>query len=134
MQDNAKYWLLRAKSNFELATKINKNDLVAYGGGIYYEDLCFDLQQCVEKSLKALLVHHNIYFPKTHSISKLIDILDENKIRFPKEFLSVVDLVIYAVETRYPGYQDVEISEEEYNEAVEIAQKVYEWVENLLGI
>ena len=33
---------------------------------ILYEDLCFDAQQAVEKSLKALLVRLDKPFPKTH--------------------------------------------------------------------
>ena len=43
-------WLNRAEGNLERA-KIGKlNDKT------YYEDLCFDCQQAVEKSLKALLL------------------------------------------------------------------------------
>jgi HEPN domain-containing protein len=45
--------------------------------------------------------------------------------------LPALDLTIYAVATRYPAFED-EISEKEYNEAVEIAKKVHEWVEILL--
>ncbi len=41
-------WLKRARSNLERA-KIGK-----VSPGILYEDLCFDAQQAVEKSLKAI--------------------------------------------------------------------------------
>jgi HEPN domain-containing protein len=132
MPNNAKNWLLRANSNLDHAIKVDKNNLAAYGGNIYFEDLCFDLQQCVEKSLKALLVYYNIEFPKIHSISKLVDLLKENNIIFPEELLPALDLTIYAVATRYPAFED-EISEQEYKEALEIAENVYEWVQNQLN-
>ena len=53
----AEEWLKRARSNIEGA----KVGIVSEG--ILYEDLCFDCQQAVEKSLKGLLVHLKIEFP-----------------------------------------------------------------------
>lgn len=129
MQDEVKEWLLRARSNLEHAKRVNKEDLVIYGGYIFFEELCFDLQQCVEKSLKGLLIYHNIEFPKTHSISKLIELLQENGIEFPDELLSSIDLTVYAVETRYPASQD-RITEQEYKESLKIAQNLYDWAEH----
>ena len=35
----------------------------------------FHAQQAVEKSLKTLLVHHQIEFPKTHKLGELFDLL-----------------------------------------------------------
>jgi len=103
MQNNARDWLLRAKSNLEHARRVNKEDLSAYGGYIFYEELCFGLQQCVEKSLKAILIHLNIEFPKTHAISKLIELLKENAQEYPDSLLDAVDLTVYAVDARYPS-------------------------------
>jgi len=53
-------WLKRARSNLERARAKKTSD------EILYEDLCFDAQQAVEKSLKALLVRLDKPFPKTH--------------------------------------------------------------------
>jgi hypothetical protein len=49
-----KQWRIRALSNLDRARagKIQNT--------ILYEDLCFDCQQAVEKSLKALLVAHDV--------------------------------------------------------------------------
>ena len=46
-------WLKRARSNLERAKmgKVTQE--------ILYEDLCFDAQQAVEKSLKAILIKLN---------------------------------------------------------------------------
>src|SRR6266571_7305717 len=40
-----------------------------------YEDSCFDAQQAAEKSLKGMLVHLAIPFPKTHSVADLITLV-----------------------------------------------------------
>ena len=53
-------WLDRAKSSYELAT-MTGNDK------IYYEDLCFQIQQAVEKSLKGLLVYYGVEPEFTHN-------------------------------------------------------------------
>lgn len=56
-------WLRRAHSNLERARAGKTSDEVLY------EDLCFDCQQAVEKSIKALLVQLDVEFEKIHSLS-----------------------------------------------------------------
>src|SRR5947209_2772810 len=65
--------------------------------------VCFHLQQCVEKYLKARLDEAGIAFPKTHDLEKLLDLIvvvepTWNALR--SKFASITD---YAVEVRYPG-------------------------------
>jgi HEPN domain-containing protein len=55
-------WLARAKSNLALA-QAGENI-----SGVYLEDLCFEAQQAAEKALKALCIHLDLDFPKTHSL------------------------------------------------------------------
>ena len=121
-QDLVNQWRKRAKSNLERAKagKVSEE--------ILYEDLCFDCQQAVEKSLKALLVYVGVVFPPTHSPGKLIELIEENGINVPEEIKDSIPLAAYAVDTRYPGdYEPVD--KEEYEEAVKIAERVYFWVE-----
>lgn len=118
-------WLKRAISNLEKA-KIGK-----ISEALFYEDLCFDCQQAVEKGLKALLISNDISFPKTHSINMLIALL-KGCIQVPSEVESAVVLNDYAVETRYPGEYEP-VTEIEYFEAVDIASKVIQWVKEELG-
>lgn len=113
-------WLKRAKSNLERAKagKISED--------ILYEDLCFDCEQAVEKSLKALLVHIGIAFPYTHSIASLIELIEESGIEVSDDIKESVSLTAYAVGTRYPGdFEPVE--EDEYYDALEIADRVFNW-------
>jgi len=50
MAEEYKIWLARAKSNLALSKNKTFED-------VFYEDLCFQAQQAVEKALKALLVY-----------------------------------------------------------------------------
>ena len=60
----AQQWLKRAKGNLALAKQPKPKDA-------FWDDLFFDAQQAAEKSIKAVLVHREIDFPKTHNIRSL---------------------------------------------------------------
>ena len=123
--DLAIEWLNRALSNLERANLGKQNE------SIYYEDLCFDCQQSVEKSFKALLIFNQIEFPYVHSISKLLEIIEAHGITIPNIVRDSVILSEYAVETRYPGdYEPV--NKEEYLTALKIAKFIYEWVSGII--
>ena len=118
-------WLKRARSNLERA-KLGK-----VSQGILYEDLCFDAQQAVEKSLKAILIKLNKSFPKTHSIGILLKLIEEAGVEIPENINQAKLLTVYAVDARYPGdYEPV--SKEEYNEALKIAEDVFKWLDNFI--
>jgi HEPN domain-containing protein len=42
---------------------------------VFYEDLCYDAQQCVEKSIKGLLTFNNVKFRYVHDIGELLKTL-----------------------------------------------------------
>jgi len=74
-----------------------------------------------------LLVSIDVPFPRTHSISHLIELIEEHNIKVPDEIMDSISLSAYAVSTRYPG--DFEpVDEQEYKEALETAEKVFNWV------
>lgn len=91
----AKNWLKRAKSNLIRSMMPKPED-------VFWEDLCYDAQQCVEKSLKAFLLFHQIKFRYVHDIGELLKTLSTNGVTYPDEFKDAVTLTDYAVETRYP--------------------------------
>jgi HEPN domain-containing protein len=119
-------WLARAKSNLKIAELGNSEP------GVFLEDLCFDAQQAAEKSLKAMCVHHNLDFPKTHSLVILMDILESAGLRIPPEVKAADGLTSYAVQARYPDWGE-EVTEEEYRHALELAGRVVSWAESILG-
>jgi len=119
-------WLRRAKSNLIRAGQPKHEE-------VFWEDLCFDAQQAVEKSLKALLLFHNIPFRFVHDIAELLTVLEQNGIHLPEYIRTSAELSDYAVEARYPGPMEP-VTEEEYKEAVNIAEKVVSWVESLIRV
>jgi HEPN domain-containing protein len=117
-------WLLHANSDLELA-RTGKSPRVLF------ETLCFHAHQAVEKAIKALLVAHKVPIIKSHNIGALIKLLPDDIHRIPelKEAMSLTD---YAVLSRYPG--DLEpVTEKDYKEAVELAEKVIQWAERSIS-
>ena len=117
-------WLKRARSSLELARIGQSKEEV------YYEDLCFNSQQAVEKSLKALLIYSGIQFRKTHSIAELLTLLKDS-INIPKRVEDSVELTQYVITTRYPGDWE-KVNQEEYENSLRIADDVYEWAEKIM--
>ena len=121
----AQAWLRRAKSNLAIAKQPKPQESL-------WEDLCFDAQQAVEKALKAVLVFRGIDFPKTHDIAEILSLLSQSGQRVPEEFWKADELTHYAVETRYPSEEEP-VTEEEYREAVALAEKVVRWADESLS-
>ena len=121
----ARDWLRRAKSNLARARsgKIKEE--------ILYEDLCSDCQQAAEKAIKAFLISIDKEFPPTHSIARLLEIVSETKTDMPAKIQKAIDLSDYAVKTRYPGESEP-VTKKEYEEALTVAETVYNWVFNIM--
>jgi HEPN domain-containing protein len=117
-------WIGRARSNLARAKQSKPAE-------VFWEDLCFDLQQSAEKAVKAVLVFRGIDFPKTHDIRDLLTLLDPDKSGIPEKVWSAIDLTDYAVESRYPGRADP-VTEEEYHEALVLAEIVFNWAEDVI--
>jgi HEPN domain-containing protein len=119
-----KLWLDRAKSSYELS----KNTIY----GVFYEDLCFQIQQAVEKAFKGLLIYYDIEPGFTHNIGILLNKLEEH-IEIPENIKVATVLTKYAVQTRYPGEYD-DITKDEYERSLKIAKDCLNWVENTVVI
>lgn len=109
-------WVKRAKSNLDRA----KTGRISQD--VLYEDLLFDAQQCVEKSLKSLLVGLDIQYPWRHDIDVLFNLISISGIEIPKELRDAVIITRYAVHTRYQGFTEP-VSEGNHQEALELAEK-----------
>ena len=121
--DDPREWLNRARSNLVLA----KNR----APGVYVEDLCFEAQQAAEKSIKAVMISRNIDFPYVHNLALLLSILEESGVTIPNKVRRAARLAPFAVDLRYPGVAPP-TSEEEYRDAVAIAEAVIRWAEERL--
>jgi len=118
-------WMKRAESNLARARAGKVSEKVLY------EDLCFDCQQSAEKAIKALLISLDKEFPWKHSLVILLALVSEAGIEIPEEIEKSAKLTEYAVEIRYPGEREP-VSEDEYREALKLAEKVFNWVSKIL--
>ena len=92
MNGNAEEWLFFARQDIRVAE-------LALGDEIYHQ-VCFHGQQCVEKALKATLVHLGQNPPRVHSIADLLDLLPTDFVESLPEQLVRFDL--FYIPTRYP--------------------------------
>ena len=117
--EDPREWLNRAQSNLGLA-RVKGND-------IYLEDLCFHAQQAAEKAIKALLIKRGIEFPYVHDVAELLTLLEQKGIDLPERVKQGEKLTQFAVFTRYPGIASP-VSQEEYEEALNLADEIVHWV------
>jgi HEPN domain-containing protein len=117
-------WLARARGDLALAR-------APLPPGGFYEDLCFHAQQAPEKALKAVYLHGGWTFRYVHDLEELITGLRQNGLRVPEAVEDAVVLTSYAFEARYPGLAEP-VSEEEYRQALELAQMVVRWAEEMI--
>lgn len=113
-------WLRRAHSDLAIARIPQSADILP-------EDLCFHAQQAAEKALKAVLIANSTPFPRTHNITRLLELIPEDRV-IPQRVQEAVILTDYAVASRYPGaYEPVE--DKELLEALAMAEAVVTWAE-----
>ncbi|MFZ5821592.1 MAG: HEPN domain-containing protein [Chloroflexota bacterium] len=122
---NPHAWLSRAKGNLLLAEKGGRLQ------GILLEDLCFHAQQAAEKALKSVCLLRGMEIPKTHSLVRLMDLLESDGLAIPANVREADGLTQYAVQTRYPGWAEA-VTRDEYRTVLELAARVVFWVESLL--
>ena len=115
-------WILKADNDLkagsdELATLNPATDTV-----------CFHMQQCAEKLLKAYLICRDVEIRRTHDIAELVEKCISVDSEFARLLEAGVDeLTKYAVEIRYPDdfyFPPVEEAEE----AVRLARTVRDFV------
>ena len=110
-------WVQKAENDLQTATHT-----LQLGEDCPTDTVCFHAQQCIEKYLKALLVLHEIEFPRTHNLGVLIARLpQQTRPRLTPE--EQEQLTEYATTTRYPGdYEAIPVTEAK--QAVRLARRV----------
>ena len=68
-----------------------------------YDAVCFHSQQCVEKLMKALLIHHGIVPPRSHDLVQLDQLLKPVLKEWSWEVQDLQFMTRAAVDFRYPG-------------------------------
>ena len=95
--DIVKQWILKAERDLKIAKPEIKT------GNPATDMVCFHMQQCAEKYLKAYLIFNGVEIRKTHNLTLIL----EQCIRIDGEFQFLQKkqadkLTDYAIDTRYP--------------------------------
>lgn len=90
----AKEWLKAAYSDIAVLNKIAEDDFLTHM-------TAFHSQQCIEKSLKALLVAKNIDFKRMHSLNRLSSLCSDVDLDDNFDLVQLLDSLY--TESRYPG-------------------------------
>lgn len=93
----------------------------------------FHVQQAVEKAMKSVLCADGIEYPRTHSISVLLDLLGDAAGTIPVAREALIVLSPYGVIFRYDeaGPSDLELANlPDRTSLLSLAAKVVEWAEH----
>ncbi len=119
MSSLAERWLTFAREDLPMAEAALTQKI--------YNQACFHAQQCVEKSLKALIALRGQSTPRSHSITELLALLPDKWLADSADDLS--DLDDYYIPTRYPDALPGSLPEglpekDDAERAVALARKV----------
>ena len=89
-------WLAKADVDLSAARAL-------HSAGDLTDVVAFHAQQVAEKALKALLVWHQVEYPKTHDIERLLELCASIDPEVAVALASAAELTPYGVEYRYPG-------------------------------
>src|SRR5262249_5663210 len=117
----AQDWLLRAKRDLQAAKQMLAGSEPLPDATVYHT------QQAGEKSLKGFLVAHDVTYPFTHDLERILDLCetvdpDLARFRYAAQVLSP-----YASRFRYPG-GPLEPPMAEAEEALRLAESIVEYV------
>ena len=115
-------WLQHARSDLNLCKAALRTR------GVMPESACFHAQQCAEKALKALLLHLEVPFPRTHAIEVLLDLLKIKGLNIPHGVDEAFVLSEFAVQTRYSGEWEP-VTKAEARRQMDLVPLVLAWVE-----
>jgi HEPN domain-containing protein len=120
-------WLRKAHSDLHTARQIGGLPDGHLDAGIYH------CQQAAEKSLKGYLLFRGKPFEKVHDLGKILERAIQINPSFRQHEDAADALTPYAVAYRYPDEQGfLEPAREEFDEALQQAQSIYDFVLTLL--
>ena len=119
MKETATLWFEFARQDLRMAELALREEI--------YNQVCFHSQQCVEKTLKALLADQGKSIPRTHSIVDLLSSLSLEIFKDISDELGQMDA--FYIPTRYPDVllgmlSDGMPNRDEAEHAIHMAQTV----------
>jgi HEPN domain-containing protein len=114
--ETVKEWMAKAEGDFTVACRE-----IRARRSPNYDAVCFHAQQCVEKLMKALLIHLGVMPPKTHMLLSLDELLGPLCTQWSWAADELRFLSRAAVFLRYPGES---ARKEDAREALAIAKQM----------
>ncbi len=114
--DFVQQWLNKAQQD------LRAGEVILTGDFEDYANVGFHAQQAAEKFIKALLVRHQIEFPKTHDIAVLRMLVARVDQSLADRLAAADVLTPYGVEFRYPG--EPPLSRDQGHRALKLAEQV----------
>ena len=113
-------WLRKADLDFDTAIHLSAEDR-------FRDVVVFHSHQAAEKYLKAILTRHQIEFPKTHELRRLLELLRPADPELSNALGGLKWLEPFGVEIRYPGDRPETLPGDEHR-ACQLARIVREAV------
>jgi len=114
-------WLERARRDLHSAQKL------ATGPDVYLDTAAYHCQQAGEKAVKGLLAFYDHELEKTHDIEILVGLAEAYESTIHTQRPAAKQLTPYATRFRYIE-GPLEPSPDEFNEALDAARGIYEFV------
>jgi HEPN domain-containing protein len=126
MKGTTKEWTAKAEADYSTAAR----ELKALESP-NFDAVCFHAQQCVEKLMKALLIHLGAVPPRTHDLTELDRLLAPVCPQWSWPVQELRFLTRAAVDFRYPGES---ADRQEATESLDIATRLRMKLRPLLGL
>lgn len=118
-------WINIAAADLKMAELAGKNGL--------YLHSAFHCQQCIEKSLKALIISElKKEPPYTHDLVRLYELLSKSKIYNEDNKVMLATLNPFYIQSRYPSYRisiSQDLTKKKVLAFIKIAKEVLKWLE-----
>ena len=88
----------------------------------------FHCQQCMEKTMKAYLIHTTGYLVDGHNLTWLCRQAAKQETHFKTYMERMADMNRLYIETRYPSDRDLNLSAQDINEYYDTAEEIYNLV------
>lgn len=122
----ANEWLDFALRNLETAILLNSQN--------HYTDvIAVDIQQAIEKALKAVFAFNGEKIPRTHSLDILFNYASESILFENVDIKSLLIVSDYYQAERYPGPKYFMPAREEIDNSLELAKTIFSQVKNFIN-
>lgn len=99
----------------------------------YFDTIAFHCQQATEKYIKAVLIHKEIEFDRSHDLIYLLELLPDDIAISIDQYKKAVSLNGFSVQIRYPNKIEY-MTKDELEEAIGIAQEFRDFAIEIIGI